>query len=143
MVSSKEKVAIKIGSHEITNSKREKLLGVHLDSGLSFDCHISEICQKASCKVCALARVTSGISLSKNRTLLNAFFNSQFNYCSLIWMCHNRENNNKINGLHETCLRILYNDKGSSFNALLEKDGSVLIHERYIKILATGMFKVS
>ena len=66
LVSSNEKVTIKIGSHEIANTKREKLLGVHLDSGLSFDYHISEICKKESRKVCALARVTSGMILSKN-----------------------------------------------------------------------------
>ena len=137
-----EKVTIKTGSHEIANTKREKLLGVHLDSGLSFDYHISEIFSKASRKVCVLARVTSGISLSKKRTLMNAFFNSQFNYCPLIWMYRSRENNNKINRLHERCLRTIYNDKRSSFNALLEKDGSVSIHERNIKILATEMFKV-
>ena len=71
-----------------------------------------------------------------------ALFNSQFNYCPLIWMCHSCENNNKINRLHERCLRIIYNDKRSSFNALLEKDGSVSIHERNIKILAIEMFKV-
>ena len=41
LVSSNEKVTIKIGSHEIANTKREKLLGVHLDSGFSFDYHIS------------------------------------------------------------------------------------------------------
>ena len=58
-------------------------------------------------------------------------------------MCHSLENNNKINRLHERCLIIIYNDKRSSFNALLEKDGSVSIHERNIKILATEMFKVS
>ena len=81
LVRSNEKVTIKIGSHEIANTKREKLLGVHLDNGLSFDYHISEICKKAICKVCALARVTSGMSLSKKRTLMNAFFNSPFNYC--------------------------------------------------------------
>ena len=46
-----EKVAIKIGSHEIANTKRDRLLGVHLDSGLSFDSHISEICKKVSRKV--------------------------------------------------------------------------------------------
>ena len=40
-------------------------------------------------------------------------------------------------------LRIIYNDKRSSFNVFLEKDGSVSIHERNIKILATEMFKVS
>ena len=74
---------------------------------------------------------------------MNAFFNSLINYCPLIWMCHSHENNNKINRHHERCLIIIYNDKRSSFNALLEKDGSVSIHERNIKILATGMFKVS
>ena len=50
LVSSNEKVTIKIGSYEIANTKREKLLGVYVDSGLSFDYHISEICQKASRK---------------------------------------------------------------------------------------------
>ena len=141
LVSSTEKVTIKTGSQieiEIANTKREKLLGVHLDSGLSFDYHISKICNKASRKVFALARVASGMSLSKN-----AFFNSQFNYCPLIWMCHSRENNNKIDRLHERCLRIICNDKRSSFNALLEKDGSVSIHEGNIKILATELFKVN
>ena len=66
LVRSNEKVTIKIGSHEIANTKRERLLGVHLDRGLSFDYHISEICKKESRKVCALARITSGMNLSKN-----------------------------------------------------------------------------
>ena len=101
LVSSNEKVTIKIGSHEIANTKREKLLGVHLDSGLSFDYHISEICKKASRKVRVLTKVTSCMSLSKKRSLMNAFFNAQFNYDPLIWMCYSRENNNKINRLHE------------------------------------------
>ena len=36
-VSSNEEVSVEMGSYEIANSKFEKLLGVHLDSGLSFD----------------------------------------------------------------------------------------------------------
>ena len=143
LVSSNEKLTIKIGSHKIANTKSEKLLGVYLDSRLLFDYYISEICNKASRKVCALSRVTSDMSLSKKRTLMNAFINSQFNYCPVICMCHSREDNNKISRLHERCLRIIYNDNRSSLNALSEKDGSVSIHERNIKILATGMFKVS
>ena len=42
LVSSNEKVIIKIGSHEIANTKREKPLGVHLDS----DCHLIIIYQR-------------------------------------------------------------------------------------------------
>ena len=36
-----------------------------------------------------------------------------------------------------------YNHKQSSFNELLQKDGSVLIHERNLQVLATEMYKIS
>ena len=57
-------------------------------------------------------------------------------------MCHNRTKNSKINRLHERCLRLLYNDKKSSFHDLLEKDGSVSIHYGYLKALATEMYRI-
>ena len=60
-------------------------------------------------------KVTSDIRLYKKSALMNTFFKSPFNYCPLIWMYHSRKNNNKINRLHEKCLRIIYNDKRSSF----------------------------
>ena len=73
---------------------------------------------------------------------MNSFFASQFSYCHLIRMCHSRTVNNKINKLHERCLRIVYNDKKSSFKELLETDKSVLIHIKNLQVLATEMFKV-
>ena len=69
--------------------------------------------------------------------MINSFFMSQFNYCQVIWMCHNRTKNNKINRLHEGCLRLLKNDKKSSFHDLLEKDSFVSIHHRNVKALLT------
>ena len=66
---------------------------------------------------------------------------AQFHYCPLIWMCHNKMYNNKINRLHERCLRLIYNDKCSSFEDLLEKDNSVSIHHKNLQALAIEMFK--
>ena len=57
-------------------------------------------------------------------------------------MCCNRSLNNKIDRLHERCLRIVYSDK-TYFGELLEKDDSVSIHDQNIPQLATEMFKVS
>ena len=74
---------------------------------------------------------------------MNAFFDSQFNYCPIIWMFHSRNLNNKINRLHERCLRVIYNDKTSSFEQLLENDNSVSIHYRNIQALAVEMYKVT
>ena len=58
-------------------------------------------------------------------------------------MCHSRALNNKINRLHERCLRIIYNDKTSTFKELLEKDNSVSIHYRNIQALAIEMHKAA
>ena len=60
---------------------------------------------------------------------MNAFFKSEFNYCSLIFMCHSRESNNNISRLHEGCLRIIHNHKQPSFYSLLEKDSAISIDE--------------
>ena len=49
----------------------------------------------------------------------------------------------KINRLHGRCLKIIYCEKQSSFEELLQKDSSVSIHERNIQTLATEMYKVS
>ena len=79
----------------------------------------------------------------KKRMLMSAFSNFQFNYCPVIWMCHSRALNNKINRLHERCLRMIYNDITSTFKELLEKDNSVSIHYRNIQALAIEMYKVA
>ena len=73
--------------------------------------------------------------------LLNAFFISQFSYCLLVWVFHSR-GKNKINLIHERCLRIIYNDKKSTFYELLEKDGSVSIYKRNLRFFACEMFKL-
>ena len=57
-------------------------------------------------------------------------------------MLHSRCNNNKIKHLHERCLRLIYCDKNSSYEELLEKDGSVSIHHRNIQNLVIEMCKV-
>ena len=55
-------------------------------------------------------------------------------------MCHNRINNRKINRLHERYLRIIYNDKTSSFKILLEKDDFLIIIK---DLLIIEMFKTN
>ena len=83
------------------------------------------------------------MDFAKRHLLVNAFFYSQFSYCQLVWMCHNRTNNNKTNRLHERCLCLIYNDKKSSFQDLLEKDGSVSIYHRNLATLAANCSRFS
>ena len=115
---------------------------LYIDSKLNFDCHVNHLCNKANKKLRVLARVTSYMTLEKEKTVMNSFFNAQFNYCPLIWMLHSRKNNNKIKHLHERCLRLIFSDKKSSYENLLEKDNSVSMHHKNIQALAIEMFKV-
>ena len=73
---------------------------------------------------------------------MNAFFKCQSNYCPVIWMFHSRTLNNKINRLHERCLRIKYNDKLSNFEELLHKDNFVSIRHNNINALAIECTKL-
>ena len=58
-------------------------------------------------------------------------------------MCHSRINNTKINKLHKRCLRIIYNDKMSSFKNLLENDDSASVHNRNLQVLAADILKIN
>ena len=122
----------------------EKLLGVKSDHILTIDDHISKLCKKATRKISALSRVTPYMNLSKKRILPNAFFNSQFSYCSLVWMFHSRANYCKINRLHERCLKIIHFDKQSLYKSCWKYIySSVSIRNRNLQILATEMYKIS
>ena len=57
-------------------------------------------------------------------------------------MFHSRKLNNKINKLHERCLRIVYSDNTSSFEKLLETDNSVPVHHRNIQVFANELYKI-
>ena len=126
----------------LENEELVKLLGVKVDRKANFEEHISEILKEANRKLCALARISKFMYQDKLKLLMRLFIESQFNHCPLVWMFHSRTLNNKINKLHERALRIVYKDRSSTFEQLLERDKSFSIHEQNLQKLAIEMYKV-
>ena len=58
-------------------------------------------------------------------------------------MYQSRIINNKINSLHYRAFRMGYNDNVSSFEDLLQKDGSVTLHQQNLPSLTVEIFEVS
>ena len=81
-----------------------KITRITIDNNLKFEDHINNTCRKASAKISALSRIAQYMDLPKRKHIMNAFFKSQF--CYRPWMINSRKRNNKINRLHERCLRV-------------------------------------
>ena len=134
---------INIGDLKIYSTTSEKLLGITIDSKLSFEQHVNNLCDKTSQKLNALARISKYIEPTQKRLIMKAFITSQFGYCPLVWMFHSRKINNRINRLHERALRLTYDDYTLNFDTLLELDRSVSIHQRNLQVLATLLYKIT
>ena len=119
-----------------------KLLGLKIDRELKFDEHIKNLLKKGNQKLHALMRIKKHLKKEKLRLLMKSFIESQFNYCPLIWMCHSRTMNKRINKLHERALRVVYPERDLTFEQLLKKDNGFTVHERNLQKLAIEMYKV-
>ena len=73
--------------------------------------------------------------------MFKTFLTLQFNGSPLVWMCHSWTFN-RIYNIHHRALRIVYQDKKSSFEKLLQKDKSVSVHMKHLQYLPTEIFKV-
>ena len=122
-------------------SKEQKLLGISIDTNLSFKGHVQSVCKNASQKLHALSRISNYMDDRKVKQTMHVFILSQFSYCPLIWMFCDRQMNNRINRIHEKSLRLAYDDYESSFQTLLEEDNSTSIHDKNLQLLLSELYK--
>ena len=142
IVANNQSLSINIGKNLIESCNSVELLGIKIDNELKFEEHVKNLLKKGNQKFHALARISKYLSQDKLKLIMRTFIQSQFNYCPLVWMFHNRTLNNRINRLHERTLRLVYRNDELSFQELLELDKSVTVHQRNVQRLATEMYKV-
>ena len=142
MLKTDNKLKINVKGSPISNEKMVNLLGVTVQNKFSFEPHLNLVFKKVSQKLHALARVSKFISKKKLRVIMKAVIMSQLSYCPLVWMCHSRILSNKINKLYERALRLVYDDRQSTFEELFNIDRSVTIQQRNLQVLVTELYKV-
>ena len=96
LFSGNDNVSANIDNHTIKSENKNELLGIILDSKLSFEDHINNLCKKVSQKPNALAKIAPYMCLEKGKTFVKAYLTFQFGYSPLVWMFHSRSLNNKI-----------------------------------------------
>ena len=135
------KLCLEINNQIVPSSDTVKLLGIDIDSKLSFDNHVKAVCAKASRKVSAFSRVANFITFEQAKLLYNSFIMSNFGYCPLIWMFCGETANEEINRIHKRALRRLYNDFNSNFEEVLARSGEKTVHLQNLEKLLLEVFK--
>lgn len=73
----------------------QKLPGDKFNHKLNFDYHLTVLFKKESAKLQALARIPLYMGLVEKKLLFDSIFATQFMYCLLLQMIHNRLNSNR------------------------------------------------
>ena len=140
-MSTYQSVNFQLAGSLIRRSDSEDMLGLKIDYKLNFDEHMKTLRSKANNILTALDRATPHMNIEKTKILMNLFSNVKFNYHS-IWMLYSHKNNNIIRNVLGRCFRLISNDKNTSYEELLTKDGSVSIHHKNIEALAIAFYKI-
>ena len=83
LLSDNSRATATIDNSYIESEDEQVLLGATIDSDLTFEGHINNICKRASQKLNDLARITPYMNIQKRRTIIKSFITSQFSYCPL------------------------------------------------------------
>ena len=90
---------LKIGDKIIKASSSVKLLGVQIDDQLHFNLHISNNCRSAANQLNSLIGPKRFLAFEEKKTLINSYFYSKFNYCTLVCMFSSAQSRNKVDSL--------------------------------------------
>ena len=119
---------IDIDGNLIKSEEDVKLLGIKTDAKLSFDRHVDNICRKASVQLNILRRTRYIFRLKEITMVYKSFILNHFNYCSIVWHFCRGWTLNKMEKIQERALRLMYNDRASSFHELLLNAGDTALH---------------
>ena len=134
-------ISLDLGSCTVSSSKQVKLLGVILDSQLSFYPHIQSICKTVLSKTKALLRIRSFLTQEQADAIYHACLMSYFNYCPLVWMFSSKMAHNLINATHRRALRARLNTFSGDLTELLERTDTISIHTKNLRLMMIEVYK--
>ena len=129
-----------IDGQQIQRCDDVDVLGVNIDSKLSFDKHISSICSKVNKQLSVVKRFKHLIGDHIKRRLYNAFILPVFNYCSDVWHFCSKRSKDKLEQLNKQALRTVLNSN-SDYETLLRIIGSVNLESSRVQNMLITTYK--
>ena len=132
---------IVLTDHEIKTQESVTLLGVTIDYKLSFEEHVSNLCQKASAQLSTLKRLGVFMSHQTRETMVQSFILEYFNYCPSMWYFTSAKQINKMEKIQQRAFTFITNDYSSSYKKLLNDSNTSTMAIKRVHSLCTEIFK--
>ena len=125
----------------VSTQTHVKLLGITIDSKLTFDMHIENLCKKASQQLNILRRFKNMFKAKELNLVFNSFIMANFNYCPIVWHFCGVKSMKRIEMIQERALRLMYDDLTTPYTTLLQKHEHVAMHVKQLRTIAIEVFK--
>ena len=102
-------LSVLMGGRQLNNTNMEKLLGVKVDSNLTFQDQIDYVCKTVGSRLALLRRIKQYIDIPTCILFFNGFILPYIDYCSIIWSSCTRGNIERIEKLLKSAARIILN----------------------------------
>ena len=140
-----ENATIKVGTSSISPSRHVKNLGVTMDSLLTYDEHIDNLCKKANGLLYFINRQKLCLDDKSRICVVDALINSLFSYCSLIWSACKKSSISKVQKVQNFAAKVA-DGKGKKFERAtpyIRKLGWLKINEKIQFDILTFDFKLT
>ena len=128
------------GTH-IKKSDDINLLGVNIDSKLTFDKHVSVVCSKVNKQLQLIKRFKWLVSRKTRQRLYNSVIQPAFQYCSDVWHHCGARSKDKLEQLNKQALRVVLDDQSNTYEELLRKLHTVTLEQRRIQNMLVTVYK--
>ena len=134
--------SVTIGSESIALSNEVKDLGVFIDSGLSFDQHVSFLRKSCYFQLRKISSIRPFISEQSAKQLAVSLILSKLDYCNCLFFDMTEENFHKLQLLQNHAARVVMKaKKRSSASALLKELHWLPVKQRVLYKIALLVFK--
>ncbi len=118
-----------------------KLLGVNIDKKLDFKFHANEVIRKCAHQLNALHWQSRVLNVLAKKKVFNVFIRANLNYCPLVWINRNKTELARLGKVQERAVRLIFNDKMSTYIDLLQRAGVPSVLIRWQRVLDAEVYK--
>ena len=125
-------IVVTVNGKKLSNVDCATLLGVEIDSKLSFNEHIEKVCKKMTSRIAILRKIRACLPLKQRLHFYNSIIRPVMSYANVVWANCDKESAYRVLRLQKRAARVIsYADRRTPSVALFNKLGWIPFYEQH------------